>query len=205
MGPCVAIGAVALATYWFFGSRKAAPSAKTVAASRQPANAVVASAASPVALTEPRGASFAAGPVHSLHDEVTSLSAASAELQPQQPSAEDYVRAVQVERRDESWAAATTQELDHDLREKGARLGFHVRSIDCRRASCYSELDFTSLKVAREGFKTVLGPPNQPNCPLRLLFPTNGDEDAPVMGVMIVDCRELRSLEDSGSAQGTAR
>ncbi|HXK17978.1 MAG TPA: hypothetical protein VNG33_09255, partial [Polyangiaceae bacterium] len=122
-----------------------------------------------------------------------------------EPSAEDYVRAVQAERRDESWAKATTQQLDDDLREKGARLGFRVRTIDCRQASCFAELDFASLKAAREGFKAALGAPNQPDCPLRLLFPTDGDEDARVLGVMIIDCHERRSREESRSVQGTAR
>ena len=200
-----AVGVVSLATYGFLHSRNAASGRAPAAASARPANAVVTSAP-PLVVTERHAAStFGAASVRSLHDEATSLSAATDEPPEREPSAEDYVRAVQAERRDESWATATTRQLDDDLREKAARLSFRVRTIDCRRASCYAELAFASLKAAREGFKLALGLPNQPNCPLRLLFPTDGDEDAPVLGVMIVDCRELRSREERVSAPGAAR
>jgi hypothetical protein len=119
-----------------------------------------------------------------------------------EPTAEDYVRAVQAEQRDDVWATATSGQFEQDLRDKGERLGFRVRSVDCRSARCYAELDYESLRVARAGFKEVLGSPNRVGCPLRLLYPTDGLESAPLMGVMIVDCRGRQGRPQNTTYQG---
>lgn len=193
IGAAVAVAGVAfLAAYVLFVWRTAAPSVvhaaaeKPVAASRGDG---------PSALSAPAvGPISRAALVRALVDE-TGSAQATEEAQERELGAEDYERAVQAQRRDERWAGPTTRKLEEDLRDKGARLGFRVRTIDCRQDSCFAELDFASLRAAREGFKAALGPPNQPDCPLRLLFPTDGSEDASVMGVMIVDCHDRRGRD----------
>lgn len=114
---------------------------------------------------------------------------------PQEPTAEDYVRQVQAEPLDATWANATAALLEGDLRDKGERLHFTTRSVVCREASCFAELNFSSLRSARESFKQMFGAPNRPDCPLRFLYPTNVADDAPVLGTLIADCREKRSRE----------
>ena len=115
------------------------------------------------------------------------------------PTPEAYVREVQSEKRDEAWAAPTARQLEEDLRDKGERLGFRVRSVDCRSARCFAELDYESLHAARAGFKQAFDAPDHLNCPIRLFFPTEGSDSAPVLGTMIVDCRGR-----NGRGEGTA-
>jgi hypothetical protein len=112
-----------------------------------------------------------------------------------QPTAEDYVREVQAEPLDASWANATAALLEGDLRDKGERLRFTTRSVVCRGARCFAELNFSSQRSARESFKQMFGAPNRPDCPLRFLYPTNVADDAPVLGILIADCRDKRARE----------
>lgn len=119
-----------------------------------------------------------------------------------EPTAEDYVRQVEAEPVDPNWAPTTTRIIEQDLRDKGEALGFTTRQVICRTASCFAEVDFPSQRQARESFKRMFGPPDRLNCPLRFLYPNDGNDSAHALGFLIIDCRDKRAREALGSTKG---
>jgi hypothetical protein len=120
--------------------------------------------------------------------------------EPLEPTAEDYVRQVQAEPLDAAWAVPAAKSIEEDLRDKGGRLGFTTRQVICRTASCFAEVDFPSQRQARDSFKQMFAAPNRIDCPLRFLYPNDGNDNAPALGILIIDCHDKRGREAAASA-----
>jgi len=104
------------------------------------------------------------------------------------PTAEGLLSKARSEPRDDAWADRTTRVVQEDLGTKADKLKFHVVDVECRTTTCFAKLDWPSLSEAHADFKATLGAPNRADCHERLLFPQDANEDAPVEGILFLDC-----------------